>query len=133
MSDDAEVPCDGCTVCCRTGGVQLFPDRGDDVESYETATYFGRLCLQLRPDTNECIYLEKRGCTIYDRRPVVCREMDCRMYLAMYTRRDLRGLVSAGLDPRLVEAARRVKRRHGIPADVRKKFAEQKKKMEKKQ
>lgn len=129
MSDDAKVPCDGCTVCCRTGGVELHPDRGDDVDSYETATYLGssNLCLKHKPGTNECVYLEKRGCTIYDRRPVVCREMDCRKYLVMYTRRELRRLVDLGLDQRLVDAARRVKRRHGIPADVRKKFIEKKK------
>lgn len=29
----------------------------------------------------ECVYLGKKGCTIHDRAPIVCKAFDCRRWL----------------------------------------------------
>lgn len=100
--------CDGCTECCRSGqGLVLHPEEGDDVESY-THRIAGR-----RADgsavfvlaTNEkgwCAYLGESGCTIYARRPLLCRNFDCRKYYLMLPRGDRDNLVRLQLSSRAV-------------------------------
>jgi Fe-S-cluster containining protein len=75
------VPCGSCTLCCRHQKVFLFP--GDDaaallaVRGYNSAT--GKEGWRLQQKRNgDCLFLGERGCTIYERRPSVCRLYDCR-------------------------------------------------------
>lgn len=98
---DGPVPCNGCTLCCRGDAIMLFPDDGDDVASYETEVW-------TLPGTSErghilkhgldgnCIYLGKGGCTIYERRPLVCRAFDCRRWFLSKTRAERRRAVKEG-------------------------------------
>lgn len=74
-----DVPCNGCTLCCRHDAVRLLP--GDDPKQYKTEQHDhfpGQLMLAHKPN-GDCIYLGEHGCTIYERRPRMCREMDCRL------------------------------------------------------
>jgi hypothetical protein len=71
----SEVPCGRCTACCRYELVPIVD--GDDVTSYETEAIHGHRVLKRRAD-GRCVYLGKRGCTIHERAPKVCREFDCR-------------------------------------------------------
>lgn len=102
------VPCSGCTACCRNGElVAVFEEEGDDVASYltrtiqlggdETGTIDGRAInggmtitvLEHKPN-GDCIYLGEGGCTIYDRRPAVCRKFDCRLFFKGHSRNERR-------------------------------------------
>jgi len=80
-----EVPCGGCARCCYRDAVRLLP--GDDPNEYETTWHpflRGELMLKHKPD-GSCIYLANKGpdlgffCSIHDRRPQMCRHMDCRL------------------------------------------------------
>ena len=74
-----QVPCNGCIRCCKSDAVRLLPD--DDADSYLTEPHplmLGALMLAHK-DNLDCIYLGETGCTIHDRRPRQCREMDCRL------------------------------------------------------
>lgn len=74
------VPCNGCTACCHDDAVFLHPEGGDDLSAYKTEkTADGRFLVALQA-SRDCVYLDrKNGCTIWERRPTVCRELDCRM------------------------------------------------------
>lgn len=74
----SEVPCNGCTLCCRKDAVRLLP--ADDPSEFKTEPHPywpGEVMLAHKPN-GDCIYLEPGGCSIHDRRPQMCREMDCR-------------------------------------------------------
>jgi len=74
-----EVPCNGCTACCHGDAVRLLPQ--DDPDEYITEPHdymIGRLMLAHKSN-GDCIYLGGHGCTIHDRRPQMCRQMDCRL------------------------------------------------------
>lgn len=82
------VPCNGCTACCRGEAIELHPEMGDDVASYDTMVVeIGApgipsrkaTVLRLNPD-GSCVYLGEGGCTIHDRAPQICRVFDCRRF-----------------------------------------------------
>ena len=93
-----ELYCGTCTACCRCGWVVLHPELGDDLSRYlYTQMDIGPVLL--RKSSGACIYLDQDGCTIYEKRPTVCRAFDCRDYAK--TMRDNpeadRTLMEAGL------------------------------------
>jgi len=100
MSDRAEVPCNGCTLCCRRGQrIALFENRGDILMSYRyhmaDIPGFGLLpVLDQQPD-GSCIYLTAAGCSIHERSPVICRTFDCRRWYLSMTRAERRRMVRA--------------------------------------
>jgi Fe-S-cluster containining protein len=102
------VPCNGCTECCQSNqGLVLHPDRGDEVESYQFRILGHRVngdpVFALAADENgRCVYLGSNGCTIYDRRPLLCRSFDCRTHYLMLPRQDRDNLVRIGLSSRAV-------------------------------
>lgn len=55
----------------------MHPENGDNVLDYDTQIVEGRLALKWK-DNGDCIYLGEKGCTIWPRRPAVCKEFDCR-------------------------------------------------------
>jgi Fe-S-cluster containining protein len=66
------------------------------------------LNLQLARRANgDCVYLGKTGCTIYGRRPRVCRNFDCRTLFLGQTRSERRAWIKSGLMSREVYAAGR--------------------------
>jgi Fe-S-cluster containining protein len=116
-NEQTEVPCGGCTQCCRSGqGLLLHPEQGDEVQSYQVQVRkdaaSGAFVYLL--DTNEkgeCVYLGPSGCTIYNRRPLLCRSFDCRKHYLILPKQDRDNLVRLGLSSRAVfnEARRRLK------------------------
>lgn len=104
----SEVPCKGCTACCRGfQAICLFPEEGDIVENYDTMPFIERVKMESNglplpawlPDqwktlqmikfkeNGDCIYLGEHGCTIYDNRPILCRSFDCRKNYLMWTKK----------------------------------------------
>ena len=73
------VPCDGCVMCCIGDAVRLLP--GDNPDDYRTEPHpFVPGALMLAHTAGgSCIYLGRDGCTIHERKPQMCREMDCRV------------------------------------------------------
>lgn len=77
------VNCNGCTLCCRRELVILVP--GDDTSRYPEAMIidvpspYGQPQTRViphRPD-GACVYLGMHGCTIYEKRPTMCRVFSC--------------------------------------------------------
>ena len=57
----------------------------------------------------QCVYLGASGCTIYDRRPLLCRSFDCRKHYLILPRQDRDNLVKLGLSSRAVFNAGRAR------------------------
>lgn len=92
-----DVPCDGCTRCCRADAVRLLP--GDEPGQYRTEPHpFMPGALMLAHAANgDCVYLGSQGCTIHDTKPLVCREMDCRRIAQAITWTKARKLEARGV------------------------------------
>lgn len=102
MTDRANVPCDGCTACCRNDLLILHPEMGDDPTQYETQRVInpitGRPALALKHKPGGgCLYLGPGGCMIWDRAPAICREFDCRKLFMELGKRERKAFVKAGL------------------------------------
>jgi uncharacterized protein len=86
------VPCNGCTSCCRGDLIFLHPELGDFAPDYDTVEAYNPLtgrqgrALKHKAD-NTCIYLGDGGCTIHDRAPAICREFDCRRFYLSFMKR----------------------------------------------
>jgi len=80
-----DVPCNGCTYCCHGDAVRILPT--EDLTQYqvERHPYFSGCYMIAHKPNGDCIYLEANGCTIHDRKPQQCREMDCRRIAATMT------------------------------------------------
>lgn len=99
------VACGTCTACCRREMIALTEhDRAETFvtqESTHPLTGEPVRMIPHKPD-GSCHYLGEAGCTIYDRRPVICRAFSCvglvRRMLVVTTRaerrRDRLGLFS---------------------------------------
>ncbi len=104
MIERANVPCNGCKLCCQHDLIVLHPENGDVVADYagDTERRINPLtgvlvhALKRKPNGN-CVYLGPDGCTIHDRAPVVCREFDCRLMYLCIPRAERRRLVRQGL------------------------------------
>lgn len=95
----AEVPCNGCRLCCHSMMVEMQPDRGDDASQYVTASWYRDgldkppVAILDRLPNGNCFYLGDGGCTIWDRTPYQCRMFDCREYFRSHTRNQRRDLM----------------------------------------
>lgn len=109
-----DLPCNGCTVCCKADMVFIHPECGDRAKDYKTELLpDGRRMLKHKPN-GDCVYLEARGCSIHGRRPVVCGELDCRTFLA---RPELRPMFPGKRWRAMLKAARRLDRRIGVATE----------------
>ncbi len=121
--DPTMVNCEGCTECCRSGqGLVLHPEEGDDVESYVHRIAGHRedgsaVFVLATDEKGWCVYLGKRGCTIYERRPLLCRTFDCRKHYLMLPRTDRDNLVRLKLSSRAVFNAGRARLKTLSPAE----------------
>lgn len=105
-----EVPCDGCVTCCQMDQVFIHPELGDRAAEYETEEYAGRRILAHKPN-GDCVYLGDAGCIIHERRPAICRELDCAIWLKMDQVRVKTMLAMGLLRPEIITAAlERIKR-----------------------
>ena len=110
--EQTEVPCNGCTQCCRSGqGLFLHPEQGDNVASYQHLAAGNGIFLLATTVEGACVYLGPEGCTIYDRRPLLCRSFDCRKHYSILPRQDRDNLVRLKLSSRAVfnEGRKRLK------------------------
>ncbi len=119
-----DVPCNGCTQCCGSNqGLFLQPELGDKVESYRhrvvTDEATGNPIFLLATENGRCVYLGDSGCTIYDRRPALCRSFDCRKHYLILPKQDRDNLVKLGLSSRAVFDAGRA-RLKSLSAEERK-------------
>jgi len=95
-----DLVCGRCRACCWHEVVPLMAD--EDASAYETEVLGGQVVLAHRTD-GSCVYLKKGGCSIYERRPAVCRAFDCRRFVVQVLegRHDNRlvdsGVMMAGL------------------------------------
>jgi uncharacterized protein len=86
---DSDVPCDGCTACCRSFQfVHIDPDEADAIAHIPAELLFpapqrprGHLVMGY-DDEGRCPMLGNGGCTIYRHRPRTCRMYDCRVFAA---------------------------------------------------
>ncbi|HEY0125004.1 MAG TPA: YkgJ family cysteine cluster protein [Rhizobium sp.] len=127
MADTVNVPCNGCTICCRNELLILHPEMGDVVTSYDYQRVINPItgkpafALQNKPN-GDCIYLGMHGCTIHDRAPAICREFYCRrFFLKAGNRTERKRLVKIGfISKELLEAGRsRLDSLEGSNADPR--------------
>lgn len=101
MSQTVNVPCNGCTACCRGELILLHPENGDDVSLYETMdvknplTGIASKALTHKPN-GDCFYLAANGCTIHDTAPVICRKFDCRRFVKLIGNRADRRKAATG-------------------------------------
>src|SRR5947208_11125801 len=84
-----DVPCNGCTACCRSSQfVHIAPDEADTLARIPGELLFPAPRL---PAGNVVIGYDERGhcpmlvddrCSIYEHRPHACRAYDCRIFAA---------------------------------------------------
>ena len=86
----ADVPCDGCTACCRKELVVLFPEHGDDLDALRKHHVINGVTALDRRQNGDCVYLEERGCSVWEKRPAMCRAFDCRLQFLSFTRSERR-------------------------------------------
>jgi Fe-S-cluster containining protein len=86
---DADVPCAGCTACCRAGQfITVDADETDALAHIPAELLFpapgqpaGQLLLP-HDERGHCPMLFDDRCSIYEHRPRACRMYDCRVYAA---------------------------------------------------
>jgi len=99
MNQSTEVPCRACTECCRSNqGLFLHPEQGDDVQTYQFQIRTDKVTgdpvyLLATKEDGACVYLGPSGCTIYERRPLLCRTFDCRKHYLILPKQDRDNLV----------------------------------------
>ena len=76
----ADVPCGDCNACCHETSVFLEPDEVDKYRCVQESDSDGQSQPRLERNEDEsCVYLDEQGaCSIYERRPKLCRNFDCR-------------------------------------------------------
>jgi hypothetical protein len=73
--------CGTCTACCRFDLNEA--KKGDDLSLFVEQGVQNRVRWVLpRQENGDCAYLEHAACTVYQRRPSMCRIFDCRDYVA---------------------------------------------------
>lgn len=89
-------------MCCRNQVIALYPEHGDAIGEYDTRvvpspTEPGRLVAILKQrEDGSCIYLGETGCTIYDKRPQICRAFDCGAFYRDTPRHERKRMVREG-------------------------------------
>ncbi len=85
----ADVPCNGCTACCRSSQfVHIGPDETETLSRIPPQLLFpaprmpaGHVILGY-DEQGCCPMLGDGGCSIYEHRPRTCRTYDCRVFPA---------------------------------------------------
>src|SRR3984957_10470899 len=85
----SDVPCDGCTACCRSSQfVHIGPDEADTLPHIPADLLFpaprlptGHMLLGY-DERGHCPMLIDNRCSIYEHRPRTCRTYDCRVFPA---------------------------------------------------
>jgi Fe-S-cluster containining protein len=112
--------------CCKGDMIVLHPEHGDRVALYDTVpvenpvTGEPGFMLAHKPN-GDCVYLGEIGgvgrCTIYARRPLICRSFDCGLAYAKMRRHDRRRLLRDGLiSQETIDQGRKVQERRAQEA-----------------
>ena len=81
MKNAGGLRCNGCRSCCLTEDKILLIE-GDNPKLYVTESNSHQTFIKKREDGKPgCRYLGKNGCKIYAKRPKLCRNFDCRLYV----------------------------------------------------
>jgi Fe-S-cluster containining protein len=83
-------------VCCRHQIVLLSNDDEANMAIYDYRWVGGHRVLNNKP-SGECTHLGPEGCTIYAKRPLVCRTYDCRKHYKSLTGRERRRFSNSAL------------------------------------
>jgi len=110
------LPCGECTKCCHGEAVFLYPEDGDNPGLYRTRKVWhaleNRPAYALEQRNGACVYLGAQGCTIYDKRPSLCRSYDCRIFVKSFTRAQEKQMVESGkCDPEMFKKGREMLKR----------------------
>lgn len=90
-----DVDCGKCVACCQAERIILRPWLGDDPADYilepEPVLIEGMFLPTIaHTQDGDCVYLDRAsGCTIHDRRPLVCGEFDCGEIIRQLRRRGI--------------------------------------------
>lgn len=124
MTDNTQVRCNGCRQCCiNFPAIILYPEAGDDVSAYKTVDVqhplTGEPAKMLAHKANgDCEYIGPHGCDIYDNRPIICREFDCRKMYLSFPKPMREYMVKRGMaDKETFEAGKQ--RQHSLNAQER--------------
>jgi Fe-S-cluster containining protein len=116
---ESDVPCDGCTACCRSSQfVHIEPDETDALAHIPSELLFPAPRLPLGhvvmgyDDAGCCPMLIDDRCSIYEHRPRTCRTYDCRVLPAA-------GLTPEDADGPIARRARRWRFDHPAERDRR--------------
>lgn len=120
MPETSQVNCGSCRLCCKGDSIILHEGH-DNPNNYETVEILspitGKPTLILAHKENgDCIYLGENGCTIYEKRPMICREFDCRKFASCVPHKYREALIRNGKIRRLVVNAGQ-KRAHTLTHD----------------
>lgn len=77
----ANVPCGDCIQCCKSLSPNLTPAEfasGKYVYTLLTSPNQDTPTIAIPRNEDGCYYLKDRKCTIYNDRPLACRQFDCR-------------------------------------------------------
>ncbi len=83
------VPCGPCRACCQQQVVLLTPEDLPNLARYDhlELTNKDQTIRVLRNQPNgDCAHLGPDGCLIYEHRPHICRQYDCRKQFLVMTR-----------------------------------------------
>ena len=88
LLESAEVRCDNCEACCYRLEVMLISETG--VPHYYIEQNEAGSSVMSRLEDGWCVALDRTTmkCTIYDKRPWVCREFEMGSYECVVERRD---------------------------------------------
>jgi hypothetical protein len=98
----SEVPCGGCTACCRASQfVHIGPDEADTLGHIPAELLFpapglppGHVVMGY-DERGHCPMLLGNACSIYEHRPRACRTYDCRVFAATGVEADGQPMVDA--------------------------------------
>lgn len=96
----ADVPCGDCNACCHEMSVYLDDDELGEYRSVIEVDEQGQNRPRLeRADDDSCVYLDDSGaCSIYTRRPRLCRTFDCRPLAFCGIRLEQKDTLNQGLE-----------------------------------
>lgn len=81
-----DVPCHGCTLCCKNDVVRL---RADEAKlgkwNMEPHPYIPNQFMLAHKINGDCYYLNSDGCSIHYDKPRQCQSMDCRTLANRFT------------------------------------------------
>jgi len=92
LADEPAVSCSNCAACCCQLEVMLITDTGVPPRFIDTDDWGGEVMRRL--DDGWCAALDRDSmrCTIYDVRPLICREFETASAECLDERKGMRGI-----------------------------------------